>query len=73
LNLKLAISISKRSKESIINYFKESGYAVTEKKDGEWVVVSSDAPGYGDLTPVIEENSSGIWFCLRLPRKEKKK
>lgn len=71
MSLKLPIRIQKKTVDSIINYVRDQGYLVTEKSQGTGhKVYMTNAPGWGDLTPLIEtykgDGPIQCWFYIRL-------
>ena len=60
-NLKFPIPTTQRVLESWILYFEESGYEVEERAQGtaEFTSWFSNAPGYGELTPIASKYPNG--------------
>ena len=60
MNLKFPIPTTQRKLESWLLYFEECGYAVEERSQGEGCTAwFSNAPGYGELTPIAEKYPDG--------------
>ena len=77
VNTKFPIPVTVAKLESFIEYFRECGYTVEERDQGEhhWAWYSNDAPGYGELTPIAEKCLDGDRFgrvvYIRLPSRRK--
>jgi hypothetical protein len=60
VNLKFPIPTTQHKLESWLLYFEECGYEVVKKEIGQGCTVwTSNAPGYGKLTPIAEKFPNG--------------